>query len=417
MRFNHPQLGLLLLGFAASICGYLRAQDVPPEAGTNAAAWLKLGDALMRKSCETIDGSVYDRAKSAYHKALAKDPTSVEALTGLAWVYNNVYDFDEGLTWAEKALAANSKLPRAHALAGDAALELGDYDAARDHYQKALELQPDQSSYSRAAHLVWLTGNNRKAHWLMEKAIKAGAPEAEDTACCRAELALMLWNDGALVPAEQEAEAALKQAPTNAQVLATMGKIKTAKKEYDKAIDFYKRAVQVAPTHDSLVALGDLYALTNQREEAEARYKQVVELHTSGPPHSSPDAQLARFYADHDRRLDDALREAETAYRHYKTVAVADTLAWCYYKKGLYDPARKTIVKALHWRTPDANILFHAGMISAKSGDRAAAKGYLYQALNLNPRFDPLNASVAANTLKTLGDNSTPQVEGTREKE
>jgi tetratricopeptide (TPR) repeat protein len=268
-----------------------------------------------------------------------------------------------------------------------------------------------RSTLQGGAVLVWLMGDSRKGRWLMEKAIKAGGPYPENSAWCRAELALMLWHDGALLPAEQQAEAALKQAPTNAHVLATVGKIKTAKKEYDKAIDYYQRAVEITATHDSLVALGDLYALTDRREEAEKQYKRVVDLHASGAahglvgdmqPHSHPSAQLARFYADHDRNLDKALSEARLAYRDYKNVFVADTLAWCYYKKGQYEEAGKTIRKALRWNTPDAAILFHAGMIQAKLGDRGAAQKSLYRALSLNPQFHPVDSVIAADTLKLL---------------
>jgi len=290
---------------------------------------------------------------------------------------------------------------------------LGNYDDAFDHYQSALDMRPDLSSYSRAAHLVWLTGDARKARWLMQKAIDSGGPHAENTAWCRAQLALMSFHNGALLPAEHEAEQALKEAPNNYHVLAVMGKIKTAKKEYDAAIQFYQRAIEMNPNHDLLVALGDLYALAGRREEAEKQYKRVVDFHTSGAAHSHvgagqpqlhshPNAQLARFYADHDRNLDDALREARLAYRDYKNVFVADTLAWCYYKKGQYEEAGKTIRKALRLNTPDAAILFHAGMIQAKLGDRGTARKFLYRALSLNPQFHPQDAAVAAETIKML---------------
>lgn len=54
-------------------------------------------------------------------------------------------------------------------------------------------------------------------------------------------------------------------------------------------------------------------------------------------------------------------------------------------------------------RTPDAAILFHAGMIEAQLGQWATAQQYLYQALSLNPYFHPRDAVLAAETLKQLG--------------
>ncbi|MBI2925172.1 MAG: tetratricopeptide repeat protein [Verrucomicrobia bacterium] len=389
----------------------LRDKTDRPDA--TVVAWVKLGDGLMQKSRESQDTRLLEEAESAYTKALALDPKHEDAMVGLAWVHNTEHEFDEGRRWAEKALAINPRLPQAHALLGDAAVELGDYDAAFEYYQKALDLRPDLSTYSRSAHLLWMTGDVRKARWLMQKAIDSGGPYAENTAWCRAELALMLWRDGALLPAAQQAEQALKQAPQSPHVFAVLGRIKTAGKDFDAAIDCYRRAVEIAPSHEALVALGDLFLLKGRPEEAEKQYERLVQMHTAGTAHAHGanvhahpsghgNAQLAQFYADHDRNLDEALKEAESAYQTYKNVFVADTLAWCYYKKGLYEQARKTVRKALRWNTPDANIFFHAGMIYAKLGESNVARKYLYRALNLNPHFHPKHAPIAADTLKEL---------------
>ena len=107
----------------------------------------------------------------------------------------------------------------------------------------------------------------------------------------------------------------------------------------------------------------------------------------------------------HDVRamdLPEALRQAELAYKEYKNAGVITTLAWCYYKTGRYPEAQKMIRKALAIRTPDASILFRAGMIAAKLNDRPRAQKLLSQALNLNPHFHPAEAETAAATLQTL---------------
>jgi tetratricopeptide (TPR) repeat protein len=337
-------------------------------------------------------------------------------LVGRARDCNARGEYEAGRAWAEKALALDPKLAEAHTLLAEAASEMASYDVALIHYRAALAIHPDTLAYRRAAHLAWLTGDGRKGRWLLEKAITAGGLEPEATAACRCDLAMMLWHDGALLAAEQQAESALRHAPSNAVVLATMGRIKTARNDYTNAIDFYQRAIQIAPAHESLVALGDLYTLTNQRDAAETQYKRAVEQLASDPVQSAagwellpthPPAQLARFYAGHDRNLDEALCAAESAYRRFKTVAIADTLAWCYYKKGRYQDARETIVKALRWKTPDASILFHAGMICQRTGESGEARLYLYRALNLNPRFHPTDAAVAAETLKSLSKRAS----------
>ena len=113
-----------------------------------------------------------------------------------------------------------------YGLLGDAAVEMGDYDTAFGHYQNMLDIRPDLSSYSRAGHLLFVTGDIHAAIELMRKAIAAGAPFAENTAWCRAELAIMLRSQGDLAAAEQVIRIALEQTPHNHHLLAAMGKVK-----------------------------------------------------------------------------------------------------------------------------------------------------------------------------------------------
>lgn len=378
----------------------------------DASAWVHLGDALMQQSRQASAGDYYDQAEAAFRRALSLDSKNTHAMVGMSWVCNSRHQFDEGGQWAHQAIALASDSQDAFAMLGDAAVELGDYDQAFEHYQRCLDLGPNLSSYSRAAHLMFLTGDPRKAKWLMQKAIDAGGPYPENVAWCRAQLALMSFHTGAVVPAEKQLEQALKQSPDNRHLLAAMAKIKMAGQEYEAAMDFCQRALAIVPDHDVLVTLGDLYALLGKEEQAQQQYDQVVAFHKGhhhgdhhhehGHPSDHGNAQLARFYADHDRDLDEALREAQKAYENYKNVFITDTLAWCYYKNEMLQEAKSTIHQALRWETPDANILFHAGMIYARLEDRSTAQKYLYQALSLNPHFHPFHAPLAAETLRQL---------------
>jgi tetratricopeptide (TPR) repeat protein len=402
----------------------------PPAAHADASDWVQFGDALMQQSRESLDPKLYARAEQAYQRALELEPKCIQALLGLAWVHNTEHEFDAGERFARAALAVNPELPEPHALLGDAAVELGDYDTAFEHYQKALDLRPDLSSYSRAAHLLWLTGDAVKARWLMQKAIDAGGPYPENRAWCRAQLALILLQTGALLPAEQEIASALKEAPRNPHVLAAAGRIKTRRDEYSAAIEFYEKSIAAAPTHDALAALVDLYELAGRPEEAQRQFDRVVAFHeahhshvhgdlqdhsehTHGGSSASPahehdhehphgNYQLARFYADHDRNLAEALQEAKAGWKAFPNVYAADALAWCLYKNGEFTQAAKMIGRALRYGTPDAAFHFHAGMIYAKLENRPLAQKHLYQALSLNPHFHPTQAQLAADTIKHL---------------
>ncbi len=369
----------------------------------DARALVNLGDALMQHVRETADTTYYSYAERLYQQAMALQPRNAEAILGLAWVNSGRHQFDKSIEWAKQVIAIEPRNNAAFGLIGDANVEQGDYNAAFKNYQKMLDLRPDISSYSRGAHLLHITGQFMRAGWMMRKAIDSGATYGENTAWCRAQLALIYFSDGNVPAAEMVLADALTKTPRNRQVLAAMGKIKAAQKQFPAAISFYKKAIAIAPEHDTLIALGDLYALTGHKAEAEKQYAEVEALHrrshaASDTTHNFP---MAQFYADHDRNLVEALRLAE-ARKLTKNPFEQDTLAWCYFKNNQLQQAKEVIRRALRQKTSDARILFHAGMIYEALGEPTDAQKYLYRAISLNPNFSPTLAPIATAMLTKL---------------
>src|SRR4030095_3481640 len=355
------------------------------------SGWPALCDAVMQKAAEPADSAYYRRAELAFERARALDAADVPATVGLARVHSARHEFEKSIEWARRAPELDPKNAGAYGLLGDAALELGDYEAATEHYQQMLDLRPDISSYSRSAHLLFVTGDARRAAWLMDRAIKAGAGYAENTAWCRGQLALMHLNTGNLLAAEQVVEQAMSLTPANYHVLFAQGRVRAARKDYAGAIESYRRASVIAPQHEVVVALGQLYVVTGDRASADKQWTVVETIDKLNKANGvTGDLQLARFLADLERRLPEALSIAQEEYRRRPNVFAADALAWAYYKNGRYAGAKRAIAKALTQHTPDAGFL-------------VAAQPYLAQALSLNPAFNPLDAPVAEATLADLG--------------
>ena len=368
------------------------------------SVWVSLGDAFMQKARETADSAYYTRSEHAYRKALDLNPKCVDAMAGMAWVNGGRHEFEASIDWSKKVLAIDPKNTAAYGLIGDAAVEMGDYDEAFDQYQKMLDIKPDLSSYGRSAHLLQITGDTRRATWLMMKGVAAGSPYAENTAWCRAQVGLIYLSQGAYVPAEQALEEGLKKRPNDYHLLAVMGKVKAAKKDYPAAIEYYRKASEIAPQQDIVAALGDLYRLTGQTEEAKKQYALVESIARLNKANGvKGDMLTARFYADHDVKLEEALKMAQEEYSTRKNVYAADTLAWCYFKSGRLDEAKRYIRLALKQNTPEALFRFHKGMIYLQAGVPAAAQQAFYEALSLSPNFDPLLAPVAEHLLQELG--------------
>jgi tetratricopeptide (TPR) repeat protein len=351
-----------------------------------------------------LDLSYYGRAESAYRKSLAIDPDYANAEVGMAWVLSGRHEFEQSIEWANKALKSEPNRADAYGLLGDAALEMGDYDAAFERYQKMLDLKPDIASYSRAAHLLFITGDFKKANLLISKAIGSGGAYSENAAWCIAQKALLDFAQGGYVPAEQILTVGLKQSPNNYHLLAAMGKVKAARNDYAAATEYYKRAQAIVPQHDVVVALGDIYTIQGSTEEANKQYALVDFIRKLNKANGViGDLQMAQFLADHDRNIDEAVRLAEAEYKTRPTVYGADTLAWCYYKAGRIPEARKYSLKALSQNTPEATFHYHRGMILAKAGDMGAARKELYEALSQNPYFEPRAALAAMRAVQDLG--------------
>ena len=377
---------------------------------TTAADWIRLGDALMQLQRDQV-GHDFTAAAKAYQEALKRNPKHAEAMVGMAWVANSNHDFKSGAEWAEKALAIDPDIHDAHALLGDGAVELGDYDAAFNHYEDAVNLRADLSSYSRSAHLLWLTGNAAHAQAFMQKAIDAGGPYPENTAWCRAELALMQFNAGALLAAAQQAEKAVAQAPRNPRALNILARIRMAQERFPEALECFEKSTAITPNHDALAGIVDIHTVSGNGEMVKAAISKVLAFH-EGHTHDhhdheghhavTGDAQLARFLADHGLQPARAVKEAEAAFKTYKNIPVTDTLAWAYHKNGENEKARRTILRIKDWNTPDPRIHYHLGMIQHASGNREAARKALSTALSLNPKFHPTEAKAAADTLDTL---------------
>ena len=404
--------------FTVSLCATAAEPEVTGvsvqslrAANSKAARWVQTGNDLMQKTRDTFKHD-FSTAEAAFKKALSINESSTDAMVGMAWVRNSEHKFEEGKMWAERALSGDPRCQDAHALLGDYAVELGVYDEAFDHYQAALDIRADLSSYSRAGHLLWLTGDSTKAQVLLEKAIAAGGPFPENIAWSRSELAMVQFHSGALMAAEIQATKAFEVAPQNPRVLTVMGKISAASGQIEKAIGFYKKSIEIMPGHDALAGLYDLYQIKGEKASAREVLAAIMAFHNPKDPLNPPatlahgdeqsSADFPMFLAKHDLQIDDAVRRAEEVYKTYHHLKVEDTLAWCYYKQGNLEKARCLIERAMKWKTRDASILFHAGMIYQKSGDLPRARQLLSRALDLNPNFDPVESGVAAEALRSM---------------
>ncbi len=385
-----------------------RLKDNPRDAD----ACVALANGFMSKARETGDGAYYSRADAACRRALELKPDHYGALRALAWVYGGQHRFALAADAAKRAMALNSDDPWNYGMLGDALIELGDYPGAETVIQKMVDLKPSAGSMCRVAHFRELTGDPTGAAEMMSKAARIiGRRDPEQYAWCLTQLGNLSFGTGQLDQAAAQYEAALKSFPGYYLATSGMGRVRAAQGRASEGVAYYEQSLAAVPTHDAVVGLGDLLTSLNRTYDA-TKVLQIVDTieKINRANGIESDAQVALFYADHDRDLDGALRIATACAKDRQDVRTLDALAWTLYKRGQYEEAGAAMVKALRLGTRDAQFHFHSGMIQLRLGHAHRAVEELRLALEINPYFHATHASEARQAIEEFKDAAVVEV-------
>ena len=362
-----------------------------------------LASAYIQKMRETTDFSYLERASSLLDAVLYEEPNEYEALRLKLEVELERHNFKRVAELASRATKNSPNDPWNYGALGDALIEMGDYNAAADAYQKMVTLRPDLASYNRAAWFRFLAGDQPGAVVAMKAAIEAGSGSPENVAWCWVELGKLYWKAGQITESEKAFQSALRRFPGYHPAYAGLGMTAAATGDWTLAVASYKRAQASTPLPDYAAALYDLYTLNGDSKEA-TKQKQMIEVidQTSRAAQEKANRNLALIFADHDWNLPHALQLATAELDVRKDIYTYDALAWAQFKNGQLREASESMTKALHMETQEPLLMYHAGMIAAANGNKAEALKFLGKALELNPKFDARQAAVAQAKLKEL---------------
>jgi tetratricopeptide (TPR) repeat protein len=379
------------------------AQQLVKQNPSDVSSLNQLAYIYIRKVRQTVDFSFNGSAEKLLRQALAIDPQNYDSWLYLSIVYMAQHNFADARASASKAISVNDSGSGAYGILGDACYELGLYDQAADAYDKMGDLRPGSPYYARAASYRALTGDPSGAIEIMGEAFEASDPQdLEDHAWYLLQLGNLSFDSGKLSQAEKFYRQSLEFFPASYNALAGLAKVSFAEGKSEEAIALYQKAIAIVPMPDFVAALGDIYASLGRTAEAEKQYSLVEYIGLiSKINREIYNRQIALFYADHNRKLDEALRLVKNEIAIRKDVYGYDALAWCLYKNGKTAEAKSAIHQALRLQTKDAKLFFHAGMIYQKS-QPAAARRYLRAALDTNPYFHPIFSKDARETLRNL---------------
>jgi tetratricopeptide (TPR) repeat protein len=383
----------------------------------------RLAAAYLQKARETGDLTYYQLAGKAVEESLKLESSHAEAASGLglrAAVLFSQHGFAEGAAEAEKAIRLDPSDLANYAAAGDAWLELGEYDKARQLYSHLQSDRPGSGveylRLTREASLALAQGQPQLAVEPLRRAIAAAEKlrvPAENLAWTQSTLAETYLQAGRLPEAEAAVAASLASFPRFHRALGVLGQLRAAQKNDAAAIAAYRQALEVIPLPVYAAALGDLYARNGKAAEAEQQYKLVEFIaNLSALSKGVYSRDLSLFYSDHKRNLPEALRLASGEHQLRHDLYTQDALAWALYRSGDLKAALEAsrLVATFHPQEP--LLLYRMAAIRADAGDPVAALALFESALRINPEFHVIYAGDARQRMAALAQTPPSPREG-----
>lgn len=364
--------------------------------------WASLGTAYVQQAAVTGEPTYYPKAAGALQRSLEIQPRdNAAALTGLAALAAARHDFSLALRHARAAQRINPYSAPNQGILSDALEQLGRYRAARTELQRMLDLKPGVSSFTRASYVRELAGQLAPARAALERALEI-ASQPSDQAYCLYYLGELAWNAGNLTTADRYYARGLRLDPSYTQLLAGRAKVAAGQGRIRQAVHTYAEVAQRLPVPTHLIAYADLLRSLGRDREA-ARQEAVVSVTEKLFQEQGVNVglEVALFHADRGD-AGPAMEAARAAWRQQRSIEAADAYAWALHVAGKDEQALGYADKSDRLGTKSALFAFHRGMIEASLDHPTAARSSLRRALDINPRFSPLLAPRARQTLRDL---------------
>ena len=354
----------------------------------------ELASIYVEEGRVTGDYSYYNKATlRVVNRILKKEPDNFEALIFKSLVYLNAHRFAEARDIAERARNINPNESFVYGLLCDANVEMGNYDMAVKMADQMNMIKPSLNAYARVSYLREIYGQVPGAIDAMKMAVQAGMPGMEQTAWALEKAGRLYENEGNLDSAKIEYEIALDERPDYAFAMADMGRIEMAKKNYQEAIEDFTKAKDIVADFSFFDALTDLYRLTGNTAKADENAKIVVKMLENSEEMSggaddighNANRELAYAYLKAGQN-DKALDRAEAEYKiRPDNIDVDEMMAWTAYKNNKYTDASKYIQGALKTNSANPTLLYRAGLIKIKAGDKDNGMALLNKAATIDP--------------------------------
>ena len=297
------------------------------------------------------------KAIEEYRQAIDADPTSEYLTSGLAELYAKTGRIRDAVVEAQTILKRDPNNLEAHKLLGRIYLRsLGDMQAsggtlssssssgsdnilklAIEQYEEILQLEPDSvENHLLLGRLYRLNNDLLKAENEFKTAVKLD-PSSEDAATT---LALLYTEENDSTRAAQVLSS-VPDASRSAKLYSVLGYTYEQQKQYKKAIDAYRKAVELDRDNlDAVRGLAQNLMNDGQTDAALEQYKVIAEANPEDAQTYLRMAEIYRRNGKFDLALDN-LNKAQSMVQ--ESLEVPYELAAVYQAQGRYDEAEQTL--------------------------------------------------------------------------
>jgi tetratricopeptide (TPR) repeat protein len=321
------------------------------------------------------------KALKAADDLIAIDPSNLQAHLVRSNALLNLQDREKAQKELDLITKAYPQNAEARYQTGALALQEKDYKKANQVFGDLNKSNP-KDSRGLIGVVETLAAEDRipDAVAQMEQAVKA-EPDRRDLKLALANLYVREKQyDRATAIFKEE----LDKDPKSHDILYKLAETSRLKGDVNTAIDYFKRAHEVAPNDTrSLLQLGLLMDGTGRIDQAQPIYEQVLKI---DPGQAVALNNLAYIKAEQGTDLEAALTMAQRARQEApKSPQIADTLGWIYIRKNLSDEAIRIFKDVTAQEPNNPAYHLHYGMALLQKGDRASAKREFDAAMKNNP--------------------------------
>lgn len=357
-------------------------------------------------------------AEDVYARAIALDSTYAPAHIHYADALRNSGKFKIAQRHFERALELAPRNSFSELRLGQLALSAKQFETARDHLRRALALNPKQSEVHAALAQVYLVlgdtdAANRHAQAaqastkytdmpdpLFEEVEKVGVSKFWFTRRGRRYFMAKEFDR-----AVGELAVVVSEDEKNPLIWYLYGVSLLGIERDKEAVAALERALSASRGNDhqnenDLLKIYNSLAIAHGRagkpELAEPYLQKALALN---PASIRAMNNLAFYYAENDRNLDEALnlarKAAEVGPEEGGHPMSLDTLGWVYFKRGNYSAALKTLTLAVKFLPDSPTVYYHLGMAYFGNRDTRNALKAFKIALKLSPNFPEADETIA----------------------